>query len=81
VSETAAIASGVGSTNRPTRGGPPAWRADRTAAASGVTKRGDGGKKLNPIQSAPASTAVSKASGSLMPQILTRMVIGSLRQY
>ena len=31
-----------------------------------------GGKKLKPIQSAPAAIAVSNATGSLMPQILTR---------
>ena len=45
------------------------------AAAAGEMKRGDAGKKTKPIQSAPACTAVSNATGSLMPHILTRVVI------
>src|SRR5579871_2815837 len=65
------MASGVGLTNKPTRTGPPSLRADNPAAVAGVTYRGDGGKKLKPTQSAPSATAVSKASGELMPQILT----------
>ena len=42
------------------------------AASAGVTKRGEGGKKTKPTQSAPASAAASSAAGSLIPQILTR---------